>query len=159
LLFFSQRNCYNRDMDNLSAKKCVPCEKGTPPLNATEAEKHLSQLENRWEIVENKKIFRRYKFKTFVEAIDFVNKVARIAEEEGHHPDIIIRYNRVTIELTTHVIHGLSENDFIIADKIDVMYNLNEIIEQFVISKFFTIKVVGTIVVILALLLLWKRFL
>ena len=127
-------------------------------MSKEEAEKYLSQIEDEWEIVENKKIERRFKFKTFREGIEFVNKVARIAEEEGHHPDIIIRYNRVTIELTTHVIHGLSVNDFIVAAKIDVMHSLNKIVERYIISKFFTIKVVGTVVFILAILLLWKHY-
>ena len=64
---------------------------------------------------------RRFRFKNFVEAMAFVNKVADVAEEEGHHPDIHISWNRVRIDLTTHAVHGLSDNDFIMAAKIDLL--------------------------------------
>ena len=73
-----------------------------------------------WGILENKRIYRDFKFKDFVEAITFVNKVAELAESENHHPDILIHdYRKVKVELTTHAIAGLSENDFILAAKIN----------------------------------------
>ena len=107
-------------MGNLAAKKCVPCEGGTSPLEAEKIKEYLKEVEG-WEVVENKLIRKTFKFKTFRESIDFVNQVAGLAEEEGHHPDICIRYNRVTFELTTHAIKGLSENDFILASKIEAL--------------------------------------
>ena len=79
----------------------------------------LKNLKLNWEVVENKKIKHEFKFKDFDEAIEFVNKVAKISEEQNHHPNIHIYYNRVVIDLTTHSIKGLSENDFILADKIE----------------------------------------
>lgn len=104
---------------NLLNKKCIPCEVGTPSLTQEEIEKYLPQLKTRWEVVENKKIKREFQFKTFRDAVDFVNKVANLAEVEGHHPNIHILYNKVRIVLTTHAIGGLSENDFIMARKIE----------------------------------------
>ena len=99
-------------MANLAAKKCVPCEGGTPPLQGDKIQEYLREIED-WEVYENKRIEKMFKFKTFRESIDFVNQVAGLAEQENHHPDIIIRYTRVTLELTTHAMKGLSENDFI----------------------------------------------
>lgn len=83
-----------------------------------EAKKMMAELHSDWELKEDK-IEREFKFKDFREAMSFVNKVAEIAEGEGHHPDMEIKYNKVEIELSTHAIHGLSENDFIVAAKID----------------------------------------
>jgi 4a-hydroxytetrahydrobiopterin dehydratase len=106
---------------NLAEKKCVPCEGGTPPLTPGAVAKYLDELETRWENVESKKIRREFKWKNFKEAMVFVNKVAGIAESEGHHPNIHIFYNRVTLELWTHAVKGLSENDFIMARKIEIL--------------------------------------
>lgn len=106
-------------MIDLLKKKCVPCEGGMEPLNQGDAFQLMEQLEG-WNIAEDFKIiFKEYKFKDFIGATNFVNKIAEIAEEEGHHPDIHIYYNKVVLELTTHAIGGLSENDFILAAKID----------------------------------------
>lgn len=106
--------------NNLLKKKCVPCEgKGMKPFTRTEAEDYLAQTSD-WVLDENaQKISKEYKFQDFIGAINFVNLVADIAEEEEHHPDIHIHYNKVTLELWTHAINGLSENDFIIAAKVD----------------------------------------
>lgn len=100
-------------------KKCVPCEGGMPSLRIEEIKKYLLQLKKPWEVIEEKKISHSFKFKTFKEAITFVNKVADLAEKENHHPNIHILYNKVKIVCTTHVIGGLSENDFILAAKIE----------------------------------------
>ena len=86
-------------------------------MSLSEIEKHLKEL-NGWAL-EDKKIHKLFAFKNFKEAMIFVNKVAEIAESEGHHPDITIHYNKVDISLWTHAIRGLSLNDFIIAAKID----------------------------------------
>lgn len=107
-------------MTDLTQKHCIPCENGAPPLpDATEDEllKHTPS----WILLRdnNHKLRRQFKFKTFMEGIDFVNKIAAIADSEGHHPDIYIFYNIVQIDLFTHAVGGLSENDFILASKID----------------------------------------
>ena len=98
-------------------KKCVPCEGGVSPLSAQVARSYHTEVPH-WKLQE-KSIAREFIFKDFSEAMDFVNKVAKIANEENHHPDIHIFYNKVSFELTTHAIDGLSENDFIMAAKID----------------------------------------
>ncbi|HCM36760.1 MAG: hypothetical protein A3J30_03245 [Candidatus Wildermuthbacteria bacterium RIFCSPLOWO2_02_FULL_47_9c] len=144
-------------MGNLAAKKCVPCEGGTPPLEAEKVQEYLKEVEG-WEVQENKLIGKIFKFKTFREAISFVNRVANLAEEEQHHPDIIIRYRKVTFELTTHAIKGLSENDFIMASKIDWLYKWEEKVEKAVLPKIFSIKVLLAVVTLLFLLLLWQKF-
>ncbi len=106
---------------NLTDKKCVPCEGGTPPLTDAQIKDFVAELKNPWNVSENKKIQREFKFKDFISAMAFVNQVAAIAEREGHHPDIHVYYNRVVIDLWTHAVHGLSENDFIVAAKIDAL--------------------------------------
>ena len=104
---------------SLITKKCIPCEGSAQPLQAQAIEEYRSELKLEWEVIDDKKISRLFKFKNFKEAMAFVNKVAQLAEEEGHHPDISISWNKVTLELTTHAIGGLSENDFILASKIE----------------------------------------
>lgn len=90
-----------------------------PPLTRDEAKKYSAKIDPDWHFESDKKIFRQFIFKNFKEAMGFVDGVAAIAEEEGHHPDIQLSYNKLRLELTTHVIKGLSENDFIMAAKID----------------------------------------
>jgi|SRR5882724_3114967 len=109
-------------MIHLSDKKCVTCEGGVPPFTKAQIAEYMPQV-NSWELIDDKKIAKNYKFKDFVEAMAFVNKVADIAESEGHHPDISISWNKVKLELTTHAISGLSENDFIVAAKVDKLSN------------------------------------
>ena len=105
---------------DLLAKHCVPCEGGTKPLEQSAAEAYLTATPG-WDLVldEPNKLTRKLKFKDFVEAMRFINRVADVAEEEGHHPDFSVSWNRVQLELTTHAIDGLSENDFIMAAKIN----------------------------------------
>ncbi|MBI2013411.1 MAG: 4a-hydroxytetrahydrobiopterin dehydratase [Candidatus Colwellbacteria bacterium] len=107
---------------NLVNKKCVPCKGGTPPIEYGEAKKLHEQIPS-WQLIEEYKIWRlkkTYKFKEFAQAMQFVNKVADIAEREGHHPNINIHdWNRVDLEIYTHKIKGLHENDFILAAKIE----------------------------------------
>ncbi len=104
----------------LSEQKCEPCQIGTPPLSREEARELLKQTPE-WTLREGA-IERGFEFKDFRAAIAFVNDVAEVAEQEGHHPDISISYNRVRLELSTHKIKGLSKNDFILASKIDRIY-------------------------------------
>jgi len=103
----------------LARKKCIPCEGGMPPLASDTARVLLRKLDAAWKIIDGKKIRREFRFRNFADAMNFVNRVAGIAEAQGHHPDVCIRYNRVDLELWTHAIGGLSENDFIVAAKID----------------------------------------
>lgn len=107
---------------HLTDKKCVACEGGIPPL--TEAEISVFKPEvPAWEVSpDTKSISRQFTFKDFKEALAFVNRVGALAEEEGHHPDIkLFEYKHVLISLWTHAIGGLSENDFILAAKIDTL--------------------------------------
>jgi 4a-hydroxytetrahydrobiopterin dehydratase len=101
----------------LREQTCEPCQIGTPPLSQEEAEE-LRRETPEWELA-GSQISRVFEFGDFRAAIDFVNRVAELAEEEGHHPDISIRYSKVRIDLMTHKIDGLSRNDFILAAKID----------------------------------------
>lgn len=103
----------------LTEKKCVPCEGGVPPLNEKEISLYRKLVHADWHVQEGKKIRRELKFVNFVQTMEFVNKVADLAESEGHHPDLYIGYGYCTIELWTHAINGLSENDFIVAAKVD----------------------------------------
>ncbi len=105
---------------NLTKKKCIPCEdKSLKPFTKVQADEYMSFLSD-WILAKNsKKITRVLMFKDFVKAIAFVNKVAIVAEKEGHHPDILVSYNKVVLDLWTHSIGGLSENDFIVAAKIN----------------------------------------
>jgi 4a-hydroxytetrahydrobiopterin dehydratase len=104
----------------LARKKCIPCEGGTPPLTPEEAKKLMPELDQEWMLIDGSRILARtFAFKDFAEALAFVNKVGVVAEAEGHHPDITLSWGSVGVELTTHAIGGLSENDFIVAAKID----------------------------------------
>lgn len=89
-----------------------------PPLGTREIEMYMKELPAGWQVIGGKKIQKEFSFADFVQAMLFVNAVADLAEAEGHHPDIHIHYNKVRIELWTHAIGGLSENDFIVAAKI-----------------------------------------
>ncbi|HSW48398.1 MAG TPA: 4a-hydroxytetrahydrobiopterin dehydratase [Candidatus Saccharimonadales bacterium] len=105
---------------NLKNKKCIPCEGGVKPLTPDEYGAYLRSELKDWVDVDQKAIEKEYKFKNFKEALAFVNKVGSLAEEEGHHPDINLHgWSKVKLTLSTHAIGGLSENDFIMASKID----------------------------------------
>ncbi len=106
-------------MNDLTQKKCVPCEEGTPPLTAEQYEPLLKQLRLDWEVIDDKKIKHEFKFDSYLEGLEFAQKVGKLADGEDHHPNIHIYYKRVVIDLTTHNIGGLSENDFIMAAKIE----------------------------------------
>ena len=104
----------------LSSRKCSPCEGFETPLAKAQAQPLLHELDYGWELIEDAARLRKdFVFRTFRDAINFVNNIADLAEAEGHHPNITILYNKVRITCTTHVIKGLSENDFILASKID----------------------------------------
>lgn len=105
-------------MADLKTQHCVPCEGGVAPLSKKDAEETMKHVPG-WTLAgDGKKISHDFKFKDFTEAMVFVNKVAEVAESEGHHPDITISWNKVRLELSTHAIGGLSTNDFILARQI-----------------------------------------
>ncbi|MDG2139580.1 MAG: 4a-hydroxytetrahydrobiopterin dehydratase [Flavobacteriales bacterium] len=105
----------------IAEKKCIPCQGGIPPLKSKEIRKLLIHLENGWEVYKDKEIRKKYLFSKYTDAIVFSNKIADLAEEEGHHPFIHINYKEIVIILFTHKINGLHENDFILAAKCDLI--------------------------------------
>ncbi len=105
---------------SLVGRHCVACERGTPPLTEAQAREYLAQTPD-WELREAKSLRRRFRFADFRAAMTFVNAIADLAKAEGHHPDFRVSYNRVTVDLTTHAIGGLSDNDFIMAARIDAL--------------------------------------
>ncbi|HWU85549.1 MAG TPA: 4a-hydroxytetrahydrobiopterin dehydratase [Rhodocyclaceae bacterium] len=107
-------------MNDLSAKKCKPCEGGVAPLSAATAQALLQQLDG-WKI-ENGLLQKQFKFKNYHETMAFVNATAWISHREDHHPDLAVGYNACTVSYITHAIGGLSDNDFICAAKIDALF-------------------------------------
>jgi len=114
-------------MSDLLNKKCVPCEGGVTAFDISEIHKYQKKVDG-WSVLQNeKKIYfleKKFTFKNFLESQKFVNEVGRISEEEGHHPDILFGWGYTKITITTHAIEGLSENDFILAAKIDNKINV-----------------------------------
>ena len=114
-------------MTDLFQKKCKPCEGGISALNISEIHKYQKKIDG-WEVKSNeKKIYfleKEFKFKNFLNSQKFVNEVSKISENEGHHPDILFGWGYAKIKITTHAIEGLSENDFILAAKIDQIINV-----------------------------------
>ncbi|GAB1452479.1 4a-hydroxytetrahydrobiopterin dehydratase [Draconibacterium sp.] len=106
-------------MVELKEKHCVPCEGDTKPFNTDEINEFKKNVNSNWKVIDYKKIKREFPFENFKRGMDFAQEVATLANEEDHHPDLCIHYSSVEIELTTHAIGGLSENDFIMAAKID----------------------------------------
>jgi 4a-hydroxytetrahydrobiopterin dehydratase len=106
--------------EQLTRKKCVPCEGGVPKLTREEAKGYLASVPG-WSLVDDgQRIRREWRAKNFMAAMDFFGMVAEVAEDEGHHPDLhLVGYRNAAIEIWTHAIGGLSENDFILAAKID----------------------------------------
>ena len=106
-------------MNALAEKECVECKGDVSPLKGNDLAKFAGQLDAGWTVVREHHLEKEFKFKDFREALEFTNKVGELAEAQGHHPDIYIFYNRTKLELTTHAAKGLTENDFIMAAKID----------------------------------------
>ncbi len=109
-------------MNDLLEKKCVPCEGGVTPFDISEIHKYQKKVDG-WDVIKDEKknflLEKKFKFKNFLDSQNFVNIVGKISEEEGHHPDINFGWGYAVIRITTHAIEGLSENDFILAAKID----------------------------------------
>jgi 4a-hydroxytetrahydrobiopterin dehydratase len=105
-------------MTELAGKTCVPCRGDVPPLKGEELEE-LSRQVPGWEVVYEHHLRREFRFKNFREALDFVNRVGELAEEQAHHPDMDLGWGRVGVTIFTHKIDGLTESDFILAAKVD----------------------------------------
>ncbi len=105
----------------LADRNCVPCHGGVPPLKGNKlAEIHRQLAEpGQWSVVNEHHLSRTFKFPDFRSALAFVNQVGALAEEQGHHPDILLRWGKVEITTWTHAVDGLTESDFILAAKID----------------------------------------
>jgi 4a-hydroxytetrahydrobiopterin dehydratase len=107
---------------SLAERHCVPCRGGVPRLVGGELEKLKSQISG-WQVVDEHHLWKAYSFPDFRTALDFVNKSGAIAEDEGHHPDLFLSWGKVEVKIWTHKIDGLTENDFVLAAKIDQVYS------------------------------------
>jgi 4a-hydroxytetrahydrobiopterin dehydratase len=105
---------------SLAQKQCVPCRGGVPPLKGEELLKFTRQVQG-WNAVEEHHLTKLFTFPDFRAALDFVNKIGTIAEEQQHHPDIYLAWGKVEVKIWTHKINGLHDNDFILAAKIDAI--------------------------------------
>ena len=114
-------------MSDLVSKKCLPCEGGVLPFDISEIHKYQKKVDG-WELKKNEKnvffLEKKFIFKNFISSQNFVNKIGEISEKENHHPDISFGWGYAKIIITTHAIEGLSENDFILAAKIDQIANV-----------------------------------
>lgn len=106
------------EISSLATKHCVPCHGGTPRLTASEVKALLPRVPA-WQVVDDVRLTRTFRFKDFAVPMAFANEIASVGEAEGHHPDLHIHWGRLEVEITTHAIEGLSENDFILAARID----------------------------------------
>ena len=104
--------------ETLADKQCVPCRGGVPPLKGKKLEQLQSNVPD-WTVTGEHHLQREFRFPDFKQALDFVNRVGAVAEEQGHHPDIVLAWGKAGITLWTHKIDGLTESDFIMAAKID----------------------------------------
>ena len=109
-------------MSDLHEKNCVPCRGGVPPFEIAEIHKYLKKIDG-WDVKKNDQeayfLEKSFKFKNFSESQNFVNEIGKIAETEGHHPDVLFGWGYAKIKIFTHKIKGLVESDFILASKID----------------------------------------
>lgn len=109
-------------MTELAGKTCVPCRGGVPPLKGAALDAMRAQLKD-WSVVEDHHLEKTFSFPDFSSALEFVNRVGALAEEQGHHPDIFLTWGRVDVKIWTHKIDGLTESDFILAAKISRLYH------------------------------------
>jgi len=103
---------------SLSEKSCVPCRGGVPPLTKEQFEPLFKELSG-WQVQDDARLLKTYTFDDFKSSLDLANEIGAIAEQEGHHPDLLVRWGELKIELWTHKVGGLTESDFILAAKID----------------------------------------
>ncbi len=107
----------------LTKSQCTPCQGGVKPLQGKAIEKLLKQLPDGWQVIDEHHLEKEYKFKNFIQALAFVNKVGKLAESQSHHPDIYLAWGRVKLTIWTHKVDGLHENDFILAAKIEELHD------------------------------------
>ena len=108
-------------MTDLANRRCGPCNAETAPIEGKELQTYREHLHSRWRVIEDHHLAARYDFKDFAQALEFTNRVGSLAEAEGHHPEICLSWGWVKVRIWTHAIDGLSENDFILAAKMDQM--------------------------------------
>ena len=109
-------------MSELATRSCVPCRGGVPPLTAEEMKPLERGLDAAWKIVDGHHLDRQFSFENFREALAFVNRIGEMAEDQGHHPDLLLAWGKVAITVWTHKIDGLTESDFIFAAKCDLLF-------------------------------------
>ena len=109
--------------DDLHLKQCSACRGGVEPMAEPQLSEYLNKLQDGWTLVDARRLERTFKFKNFAEALEFTNRVGQLAEQQQHHPDIHLAWGKVKIQLWTHKIGGLHENDFILAAGIDKIVN------------------------------------
>jgi len=110
-------------MDELAKKHCIPCAGGIPPLGREQVSRLLAVLGHDWDVLDNHHLVKVFPFEDFSSGLDFVNRLAAVAEEENHHPDIRLSWGVVAVEIWTHSIDGLTESDFVLAAKIETLAN------------------------------------
>ena len=108
-------------MSELAEKQCVPCKGGVPPLAGEALARLHEELGGGWEVVDGHHLRKEYRFRNFVEALAFTNRIGAMAEEQQHHPDVHLAWGRVAVEIWTHKIDGLTESDFVFAAKCDAL--------------------------------------
>ena len=108
-------------MTELSQKRCTPCRGGIPPLSGPELSDFQKRLPS-WKVVDGRHLAKSFQFPDFKTALEFVDRIGALAETEGHHPDLCLSWGKVEVTTYTHKIDGLSENDFILAAKIDQLF-------------------------------------
>lgn len=109
--------------DSLAEQECEPCQGGVPPMESDEIQEYLDRVDDGWDAVDDHHIERRFEFDDFRDALEFTYDVGELAEEEGHHPDIYLEYGAAEVKFWTHKIDGLHEADFVMAAKVDEIYD------------------------------------
>ena len=118
---FIKLHSFSLTMPTLASKRCIPCMGGVPALRDDKLRVLLGQLKRGWKLINQHHIEKEFLFKDFKKALDFTNKVGKLAEKEGHHPDLYLAWGKVKVTTWTHKIDGLTESDFILAAKIDLL--------------------------------------
>ena len=110
-------------MTKLADKTCIPCQGDIPPLSTDMQQTLLQEIHERWTVEDGHHLLSTYTFPNFVQALAFTNAIGEIAEYEGHHPDILLSWGKVSLTIRTHKIDGLTEGDFVLAAKIDRLFD------------------------------------
>jgi len=108
--------------DRLAKMQCVPCRGGVPPLEGDELDRLAGELDSGWEVVDGHHLRKEFSFPDFRQALDFVNRVGELAEEQDHHPDLYLAWGKARVEIWTHKIEGLTESDFVFAARSERLY-------------------------------------